>query len=113
MTCGAGCSTIHPVNMRDHGVKAMGGHILKAEMLLDTFMKKFYCPAHRTHNNLACRGPQIIAGKILARPSGRLRSSEHTNSPALRSAKSPRCVGRERPFVCVCSHSSLDESCAT
>src|SRR6266571_1225940 len=59
--------TIHPVNMRDHGVKAMGGHLLKTEMLLDTFMKKFYSPAQPVpHNNLACRGPQIIAGKILA-----------------------------------------------
>src|SRR5207244_12270837 len=53
--------------MRDHGVKSMGGHILKTEMLLDTFMKKFYCPAQPVpHNNLACRGPQIIAGKIFA-----------------------------------------------
>src|SRR5229473_6796810 len=59
--------TIHPVDMRDHGVKAMGGHILKTEILLDTFMKKFYGPAHPVpHDNLACRGPQIIAGKILA-----------------------------------------------
>src|SRR5882672_1419021 len=38
--------TIHPVDMGDHGVKAMGGHLLKTEMLLDTFMKKFYSPAH-------------------------------------------------------------------
>src|SRR2546428_14124078 len=53
--------------MRDHGVKAMSGHILKTKMLLDTFMKKFYSPAHPVpHDNLACRGPQIIAGKILA-----------------------------------------------
>src|SRR2546428_11510213 len=53
--------------MRDHGVKSMGGHILKTEMLLDTFMKKFYCPAQPIPgDNLACRGPQIIAGKIFA-----------------------------------------------
>src|SRR6266702_2711900 len=29
--------------------------------------------------------------------------------PCLHSARSPRCVGRERPFACVCSHSSTDE----
>src|SRR6266704_6867879 len=53
--------------MRDHGVKSMGGHILKTEILLDTFMKKFHGPAQPVpHDNLACRGPQIIAGKILA-----------------------------------------------
>jgi hypothetical protein len=53
--------------MCPHGVKSMGGHILKAEILLDTFMKKFYCPAEPIpHHDLACRGPQIIAGKILA-----------------------------------------------
>ena len=32
--------TIHPVDMGHHGVKAPGGNILKAEMLLDIFMKK-------------------------------------------------------------------------
>src|SRR5712692_2535241 len=59
--------TIHPVDMGDHGVKAMGGHLLKTEILLDTFMKKFHGPAQPvSHDNLACRGPQIIAGKILA-----------------------------------------------
>jgi len=59
--------TIHPVDMRDHGVKAMGGHLLKTEMLLDTFVKQFHGPAEPVpHDNLACRGPQIIAGKILA-----------------------------------------------
>src|SRR5215468_1565407 len=59
--------TIHPVDMGDHGVKAMGGHIFKTEMLLDTFMKKLHGPAQPVpHDNLACRGPQIIAGKILA-----------------------------------------------
>src|SRR5438552_18335588 len=53
--------------MRDHGVKAMGGHLLKTEVLLDTFMKKFYGPAHPVPcDNLACGGPEIIAGKILA-----------------------------------------------
>src|SRR5438128_10623600 len=59
--------TIHPVDMRDHGIKSMGGHILKTEMLLDALMKKFYGPAEPVpHDNLPCRGPQIIAGKILA-----------------------------------------------
>jgi hypothetical protein len=33
-------------------------------MLLDTFMKQFYGPAHPVPGyNLACGGPQIIAGK--------------------------------------------------
>jgi len=59
--------TIHPVDMSDHGVKSMGGHIFKTEILLDTFMKQFHGPAQPvSHDNLACRGPQIIAGKILA-----------------------------------------------
>src|SRR5215510_6180677 len=53
--------------MRNHGVKSMGGHILKTEILLNAFMKKFYCPAEPVPcHNLAYRGPQIIAGKILA-----------------------------------------------
>src|SRR3989454_11028399 len=53
--------------MRQHCVKAMGGHLLKTEMLLDTFMKQFHGPAHPVPgHNLACGGPQIIAGKILA-----------------------------------------------
>src|SRR6266704_1454044 len=53
--------------MRDHGVKSMGGHILKTEILLDTFMKQFHSPPHPIPGyNLACGGPQIIAGKILA-----------------------------------------------
>src|SRR5712691_11475619 len=53
--------------MRDHGIKSMGGDILKTKILLDALMKKFYCPAEPVpHDNLACRGPQIIAGKILA-----------------------------------------------
>src|SRR2546426_1906841 len=53
--------------MRDHGVKSMGGHLLKTEILLNALMKKFYCPAEPVpRHNLACRGPQIIAGKILA-----------------------------------------------
>src|SRR5215471_6228309 len=59
--------TIHPVDMDDHGVKAMGGHIFKTEMLLDTFMKKLHGPAQPVpHDNLACCGPQVIAGEILA-----------------------------------------------
>src|SRR5499433_4487371 len=59
--------TIHPVDMRQHGIKAMGGHLLKPEMLLDTFMKQFHRPTHPVPgHNLACGGPQIIAGKILA-----------------------------------------------
>src|SRR5215468_1243512 len=53
--------------MRDHRVKSMGGHILKTEILLDALMKKFYGPAEPVpRHNLAYRGPQIIAGKILA-----------------------------------------------
>src|SRR6266436_3346656 len=59
--------TIHPVDMRHHGVKSMCSHLLKTEILLDTFMKKFHRPAHPVPcHNLACGGPQIIAGKILA-----------------------------------------------
>src|SRR4029434_2188452 len=59
--------TIHPVDMRHHGVKSMRSHLLKTEMLLDTFMKKFHRPAHPVPgHNLACGGPQIIAGQILA-----------------------------------------------
>src|ERR687888_79007 len=35
--------------------------------LLDTFMKKLHSPAQPVpHDNLACRSPQIIAGKIFA-----------------------------------------------
>src|SRR2546422_6702965 len=53
--------------MRHHGIKAMGGHLLKTERLLDTFMKKFHGPTHPVPgHNLACGGPQIIAGKIRA-----------------------------------------------
>src|SRR6266403_3221733 len=53
--------------MRDHGVKAMCGHLLKTEILLHALMKKFYGPAEPVpRHNLAYRGPQIIAGKILA-----------------------------------------------
>src|SRR5712691_2885641 len=53
--------------MRHHGIKAMGGHLLKTEMLLDTFMKQLHGPTHPVPgHNLACSGPQIIAGKILA-----------------------------------------------
>src|SRR5499425_657392 len=53
--------------MRHHGVKAMRRHVLKTKMLLDTFMKQFHRPTHPIPGpNLACGGPQIIAGKILA-----------------------------------------------
>src|SRR5436309_10654338 len=53
--------------MSDHRIKSMGGHILKTEILLDALMKKFDGPAEPVpHDNLTCRGPQIIAGKILA-----------------------------------------------
>src|SRR5713101_7949851 len=59
--------TIHPVDRRDHGVKALGGPSLTTEMLLDTCMQKFYGPAHPVpHDPLACRGPQSIAGTIRA-----------------------------------------------
>src|SRR5216683_239854 len=60
-------STIHPVDMRHHGVKAMRRHVLKTKILLDTFMKQFHSPPHPIPgDNLACGGPQIIAGKVLA-----------------------------------------------
>src|SRR5215831_12021789 len=53
--------------MRHHGVKAMRCHVLKTKMLLDTFMKQFHRPPHPIPgHNLACGGPQIIAGKVLA-----------------------------------------------
>jgi hypothetical protein len=61
-----GVRTIHPMDMRDHGVESMGGHILKAEILPDALVKKFYGPAElEPCHKLACRGPQPIAGKIL------------------------------------------------
>src|SRR2546430_17598217 len=45
----------------------MRRHVLKTKMLLDTFMKQFHSPSHPIPgDNLACRGPQIIAGKIFA-----------------------------------------------
>ena len=60
-------STIHPVDMRHHGVKVMRRHVLKTKILLDTFMKQFHSPPHPIPgDNLACGGPQIIAGKVLA-----------------------------------------------
>src|SRR2546426_8765009 len=53
--------------MRDHSIKSMGGHLLKTEIVLDALMEKFDGPAQPVpHDNLTCRGPQIIAGKILA-----------------------------------------------
>jgi hypothetical protein len=53
--------------MRNHGVKSMGGHLLKTEMLLNARMKKLYGPAEPVpRHHLAYRGPQIMAGKILA-----------------------------------------------
>src|SRR4029434_3935421 len=59
--------TIHPVDMRHHGLKAMMGDILKAQVLLDRFMKNLHGPTHPVPgHNLACGGPQIIAGKVLA-----------------------------------------------
>ena len=62
--------TRHPVALGDHGVKALGGTLLKTEGLLDTLMKKFYGPAHPVPcANLACGGPEIMAGQILAAPS--------------------------------------------
>src|SRR5207302_9373525 len=52
--------------MRQQGIKAMDGHLLKPKMLLDTFMKQFHRPTHPVPgDNLACGGPQIIAGKVL------------------------------------------------
>src|SRR6266704_6051800 len=53
--------------MSDHSIKSMGGHLLKTEIVLDALMEKFDGPAQPVpHDNLTCRGPQIIAGKILA-----------------------------------------------
>src|SRR5947199_1573852 len=53
--------------MRDHSIKSMGGHLLKTEIVLDALMEKFDGPAQPVpHDNLTCRGPQIIAGKIRA-----------------------------------------------
>jgi len=37
---------IHPVDMRHHGIKAMGGDILKTQVLFDCFMKKLHGPTH-------------------------------------------------------------------
>ena len=55
--------TRHPVARGEHGVQSMDGDIVKTEMLLDTFRKKFHGPAQPvSHDHLACRGPQIIAG---------------------------------------------------
>ena len=53
--------------MSNHGVQSLGGPLLKTEMLLNALMKKFYGPAEPVpRHHLACRGPQILAGKILA-----------------------------------------------
>ena len=42
-------------------------HILKAQALLDCFMKQLNRPAEPiSHDDLACRYSQIIAGEILA-----------------------------------------------
>src|SRR3989440_9326152 len=66
-TASSGASWHDFVNMRHHGLKAMGGDILKAQVRLDRFMKKLHGPTHPVPgHNLACGGPQIIAGKILA-----------------------------------------------
>ena len=59
--------TIPPVDMRHYGIKSMRSYLLKTEILLDTLMKQFHRPAHPVSgHNLACSGPQIIAGKVLA-----------------------------------------------
>ena len=59
--------TIHPVDMRHHRVKRMRRHVLKTKMLLDALMPKLHAPPQTIPgDNLAWRGPQIIAGKILA-----------------------------------------------
>src|SRR4029453_5075811 len=36
--------TIHPVDMRHHRVKSTRGDILKAQVLIDGFMKQLNCP---------------------------------------------------------------------
>ena len=59
--------TIHPVDMRHHRVKRMRCHVLKTKMLLDALMPKLHAPPQTIPgDNLAWRGPQIIAGKIRA-----------------------------------------------
>ena len=57
------------MDMGDHGVTSLGVPILKTEMVLDALLQEFSCPAEPIpHHALACRGPQIIAGEILAAP---------------------------------------------
>src|SRR5919198_6259135 len=53
--------------MRHHRVKRMRCHVLKTKILLDALMPKLHAPPQTIPgDNLAWRGPQIIAGKILA-----------------------------------------------
>jgi hypothetical protein len=59
--------TIHPVDMRYHGVKSTRGNLLKTQVLLDIFMKKLYCPAQTIpEHDLTCCRFDIITGEILA-----------------------------------------------
>jgi len=59
--------TIHPVDMGHHGVKSTRGHLLKTQVLLDSFVKKLHCPAQTIPQyDLTCRGLHIIAGEVLA-----------------------------------------------
>jgi hypothetical protein len=67
--------TLHPVDMGAHGVKALGGPLLKTEILLDTCMHKFYSPAPPIPcHALACGRPQSMAGKRRA-------ATSHNNGP--------------------------------
>jgi hypothetical protein len=51
------------VDVGHHGVKSTRGHILKAQVLLDVFMKQLHRPAQTIpEHNLACRGFAIITG---------------------------------------------------
>jgi len=66
-TCAAGGRHHTPHGHGRSRRQSHGGHLLKPERLLATFMKQFSGPAHPVPgHNLACRGPQIMAGKRLA-----------------------------------------------
>src|SRR4029434_5073815 len=57
--------TIHPVDMGHHRVKCTRGDILKAQVLLDRFMKQLNRPTEPiSENDLACRYSHVSAGDI-------------------------------------------------
>lgn len=63
--------TVDPMYMRDHGIKGCGGDILKPQMHLYGFVKKFHRPPQRVPNQdlsgLECK---VRAGKVFALSSG-------------------------------------------